>query len=93
MNEDAAKRGVVGLGLGDRMRQPLQLLRGTGNETLQGPSCIPGPQLPWVLNSSSLYLAPSMVLVTWSLLQPAQKSTGKEGAWTQRMRSFKRRPW
>lgn len=40
------------------MRQPLQSLRGTGSETRQGPSCIPGPQLPWVLNSSSPCLAP-----------------------------------
>lgn len=47
------------------MRQPLQSLRGTGSETRQGPSCIPGPQLPWVLNSSSPCLAPSTALVTW----------------------------
>lgn len=74
------------------MRQPLQSLKGTGSETCQGPSCIPGPQLPCVLNSSSPYLAPSP---PWSRgpLQPAQKSTGKEAGWTQRMRSFKRRPW
>lgn len=79
-NEDAAKRGVVGLGLGGRMRQPLQSLRGTGSEMHQGPSCIPRQVL--ILNlvlpglaDKAQYLPPQTLPLSILVSDPPHRSS------------------